>query len=78
DAAGNVVPGTTYLLVDFESKQAVGVGFTPSIVLKGPASATLKGGAEGVQAEDGRSMGGNYSWSFTLTPHALYLPLVTR
>lgn len=78
DAAGNVVPGTTYLLVDFDSNKTVGVGFEPSVPLKGAATATLKGGAAGVQAEDGRTMGGDYSWSFTLQPQELFLPLVTR
>lgn len=78
DASGAVVPGVTYLMVDFDSNTVVGVGFEPSVPLKGAATATLKGGAEGVQAEDGRTMGGNYSWGFTLQPHELFLPLVQR
>ena len=67
DGSGNVIPGTTYLLVDFASSKTVGVGFEPSAPIKGTFTATLNGGAAGVQAEDGRTMGGNYTWSFTLT-----------
>ncbi|MCX6047681.1 MAG: hypothetical protein NT075_21495, partial [Chloroflexi bacterium] len=78
DASGNVVPGSTYLLVDFESNKTIGIGFAPSVPLKGAASATLKGGAGGVQAEDGRTMGGDYAWSFTLQPSQIFLPLITR
>ena len=78
DASGAVVPGVTYLMVDFDSNTVVGVGFEPDVPLKGAATATLKGGVDGVQAEDGRTMGGNYSWSFTLQPHELFLPLVQR
>ncbi len=78
DAGGNLIPGTTYLLVDFDSSKTVGVGFAPSTPLKGSFTATLAGGAGGVQAEDGRTMGGNYSWNFTLQPTELFLPLVAR
>ncbi|MFN8492479.1 MAG: hypothetical protein U0350_33065 [Caldilineaceae bacterium] len=78
DANGNVVPGTTYLLVDFDSNKVIGVGFTPSAPTPGSFTATLKGGADGVQAEDGRTLGGNYSWSFTLQPNQVFLPLVNR
>jgi len=78
DASGNPIPGTTYLLVDFDSSKTVGVGFAPNAPLKGAFTATLAGGTGGVQAEDGRTMGGNYSWSFTLQPTELFLPLVTR
>ncbi len=76
--AATVIPGTTYLLVDFDSSKTVGVGFEPSSPLKGAFTATLSGGAAGVQAEDGRTMGGNYSWSFTLQPNEIFLPLVAR
>lgn len=78
DSGGNVVPGTTYLLVDFASSKTVGVGFQPSVPFKGAVTATLKGGAGGVQAEDGRTMGADYTWSFTLQPNELFLPLVRR
>jgi len=78
DASGNPVSGTTYLLVDFNSSKTVGVGFEPNTPLKGAFTATLNGGAAGVQAEDGRTMGGNYTWSFTLQPNEIFLPLVTR
>lgn len=78
DSSGNVVVGTTYLLVDFDSNKTVGVGFQSSTPLKGAVTATLKGGAGGVQAEDGRTMGADYTWSFTLQPAELFLPLVAR
>jgi hypothetical protein len=78
DAAGNVVPGAAYLLVDFDSNKTIGVGFEPSALVQGTFTATLRGGVNGVQAEDGRTLGGDYSWSFTLRPNAVYLPLINR
>lgn len=80
DANGAPVAGTTYLLVDFDSNKAYGVGFEPGAPLNGAFTATLAGGAAGVQAEDGRTMGGNYTWSFTLkAPEvSVYLPLITQ
>jgi hypothetical protein len=78
DAAGNTIQGESYLLVDFESNKTIGVGFAPSTPLSGALTATLKGGPDGVKAEDGRTMGGNYVWSFTLQPLKVHLPLVTR
>lgn len=78
DSGGNVIAGTTYLLVDFASSKTVGVGFQPSAPLKGAVTAVLKGGTGGVQAEDGRTMGADYTWSFTLQPTELFLPLVAR
>jgi hypothetical protein len=29
-------------------------------------------------AEDGRTMGGDYRWAFTLQPNELFLPVVMR
>jgi hypothetical protein len=81
DANNQPVPGSTYLLVDFDSNKTVGVGFTPSGAVSGSYKAVLKGGASGVQAEDGRTMGGDYTWTFTLDAPApgssIYLPLVS-
>lgn len=78
NAAGNVIPGAGYLLVDFASNNTVGVGFVPSQPVMGRVTATLAGGPAGVQAEDGRTMGADYTWSFTLQPHELFMPLVNR
>ncbi|MEZ4865871.1 MAG: hypothetical protein R3C14_31445 [Caldilineaceae bacterium] len=78
DANGQPVVGTTYFMVDFASSKTVGIGFTPSTPTPGKFTATLKGGAGGVQAEDGRTMNDNYSWSFTLQPEQIFLPLVVR
>ena len=78
DSAGNVIPGTTYLLVDFDGTKTVGVGFVPNSPLKGAFTATLKGGAGGAQAADGRTMGADYTWSFTLKPTEVFMPLVAR
>lgn len=81
DANNNPVPGSTYLLVDFDGTKAVGVGFAPNGAVSGSFKAVLKGGANGVQAEDGRTMGGDYTWSFTLDApvpgSSIYLPLVS-
>ena len=78
DANGNVVPGTSYLLVNLDSTAALGVGFQPSSTAKGQFTATLKGGAAGIQAEDGRLMDTDYKWSFTLQPEQIFLPLINR
>ncbi|MFN8445949.1 MAG: hypothetical protein U0175_34480 [Caldilineaceae bacterium] len=77
DGLSNPVQGKSYYLTD-EAGNVIGVGFEPNMLLKGPASAILKGGANGVQAVDGRTMGGDYSWSFTLQPSELFLPLLSR
>ena len=78
DASGNVVPGTIYLLADFNSSKTVGVGFEPAKPIKGTFTATLTGGTSGVQAEDGRAMGANYNWTFSLQPDQTFLPVVLR
>lgn len=78
DASGNVIPGTIYLLADFNSSKTVGVGFEPATPIKGTFTATLAGGTSGVQAEDGRTMGANYNWTFTLQPDQTFLPVVLR
>ena len=78
DASGNVIPGTIYLLADFNSSKTVGVGFEPAKPIKGTFTATLAGGTSGVQAEDGRTMGANYNWTFSLQPEQIYLPVVLR
>jgi hypothetical protein len=78
DAGGNALPGSYYLLTDAEQDSIVGVGFTPNVSYKGAASAVLKGGSGGVMAEDGRTMGGDYSWSFTLKPNETFLPIITK
>lgn len=79
DANGVTMAGKTYLLVDFDSQKLVGVGFRPESQLNGNFTATLKGGDAGVQAHDGRTMGGDYQWSFTLTTaHTIFMPLVIQ
>ena len=79
DATGAAVAGETYLLVDFDSQELVGIGFRPTSLRNGTFTATLKGGAGGVQTNDGRTMGGDYQWSFTLTTlHTIFIPLVSR
>ena len=79
DSTGSAVAGTTYYLTNVAG-EAIGIGFQPNTPINGAASATLKGGANGVKAVDGRTMGGDYSWSFTLQApvRAIYLPLVDR
>jgi len=77
-ADGNPIPGEIYLLTDFNSSKAVGIGFSPTAIVQGTVTATLKGGPTGVQAEDGRTMGADYSWSFGLQTPVIYLPLVSR
>ena len=78
DATGTVIPGEFYLLTDFESSTVNGIGFQPTTARSGAFTATLKGGAAGVQSTDGRTMGGDYVWTFRLTGNQLFLPLVSR
>lgn len=78
DASGNPVPGNSYLLTDFNSSKVVGIGFEATGIVRGAMTATLKGGTSGVQAEDGRTMGADYTWSFNLQSPVIYLPLVSR
>ncbi|MEZ4658611.1 MAG: hypothetical protein R2911_13655 [Caldilineaceae bacterium] len=78
DASGKAIAGTSYLLVDFNSSKTVGVGFTPNAAVGGNVTATLKGGAGGVQAEDGRTMGADYNWSFALQAPQYFLPIVMK
>lgn len=82
DSNGQVVQGTSYFLSDLDGN-VIGVGFQPTTPFNGPASATLTGGANGVQSADGRTMGSDYSWKFTLNPapslaNTIFLPLINR
>ena len=77
DGSSNTVQGKSYYLTD-EAGNVIGIGFEPNTLLKGAASAVLKGGANGVQAVDGRTMGGDYTWSFALQPSEIFLPLLSR
>jgi hypothetical protein len=78
DASGAVVPGTFYLLTNDSLDQIVGIGFDSTGLLKGQYTATLKGGTSGVQSVDGRTMGGDYTWTFTLNSPAIALPVISR
>lgn len=79
DAAGNVVPGNSYLLVNLDSTVAYGIGFQPRSRLNGQFTALLKGSPTGVTAVNGnRIMGADYTWQFTLQAPQLFLPLVAR
>ena len=78
DAQGNVLTGEYYFLVNAEGTKIIGVGFKPNIKFAGNATATLVGGPNGAKAEDGRTMGGNYSWTFAyqFDPQGVYMPLL--
>jgi hypothetical protein len=78
DANNLLVPGSTYLLTNDGLDQIIGIGFDPTAILDGAFTATLKGGPAGVQSLDGRTMGGDYSWSFTMQPYTIALPLVRK
>lgn len=80
DASGNAVAGELYFLTDVAGTQVTGIGFQPATALTGEFTATLKGGAPGVQAIDGRTMNENYVWSFTLQTagRSIFLPLIAR
>ncbi len=78
DAAGQTVPGSTYLLVLLDGQTVIGAGFRPDHPLAGKYTAILKGGAAGVKAEDGRTLNTDYPWSFTLAPQTVFLPLTVQ
>lgn len=84
DTNGQLVPGELfYLTDDLTGTEVVGLSFEPSIRLTElmTYTVTLKGGAGGITAVDGRQMGTNYTWNFT-TPDELefniYLPLARK
>lgn len=77
DSTGAVVAGVTYYLTNVEG-DAIGIGFRPNTPIIGAASASLKGGADGVKTVDGRTMGDDYKWSFTLTPPTIYMPVLSK
>lgn len=78
DENGNTVPGAAYQLVLLDEQKVVGLGFRPNHMLVGKFTATLKGGANGIKAEDGRTLNGDYSWSFTLAPQTVFMPLAVQ
>ncbi len=78
DASGNPLAGEYSLLTDADTANIVGVEFRPANIYNGAMSATLAGGPSGVMAEDGRTMGGNFSWSFVFETLAIFLPVVQR
>jgi hypothetical protein len=81
DEGGNVLTGDYYFLLNAEGTKIVGIGFTPSADYQGKATATLLGGPDGAKAEaDGRTMGGNYVWSFTweFDKPNIYLPALNK
>ena len=83
---GLPVFGRIERLLSFDETQVYGVRFTPWSPLAPftPYRALLSGGAAGVTAADGRTMGGNYSWSFVTGAAApssattVSLPMVHR
>jgi hypothetical protein len=81
NAQGQIVAGQSYLLTDQSGQNIIGIGFAPNQALSGPVSATLKGGPNGVRSGDGRIMGEDYSWSFTMSETSgktTFLPVVLR
>jgi hypothetical protein len=78
DASGNVLTGDFYLLTDAETASIVGVEFRPSGVYNGVMNATLLGGQQGARALDGRTMGANFTWTFTYSTPQVFLPTVQR
>ena len=77
DSKGAAIAGVNYYLTNTEG-DAIGIGFRPNTPIIGAASATLKGGADGVKTVDGRTMAADYKWSFTLTPPTIYIPVLSK
>lgn len=82
-ADGTPVTGELHFLTNLD-EQIVGLSFQPAGLLADGASytATLKGGANGVRATDGRQMLADYTWRFTASAALgltqVYLPMVAR
>jgi hypothetical protein len=82
-ADGTPVAGELRFLTNLD-EQVVGLSFQPTELLVDGASytATLKGGASGIRATDGRQMTTDYAWRFTASASVgltqLYLPVVAR
>lgn len=84
---GTGVTGEIEHITNLDSTAVLGLRLTPAQRLQGETSytVTVKGGATGVTATDGRQMPADYRWSFTVgvseaTPDdfPLFLPLVNR
>jgi hypothetical protein len=78
DATGNPIPGNAYFLVNAEGTKIIGIGLRPTVPYEGAATATLLGGPDGVKAEDERTMGGNYVWSFSLQSNSVFMPALSK
>jgi hypothetical protein len=83
DADGNPVDGELAYITDLEGDKVIGLSLTPAGGLAGERryTVTVKGGAAGVTAEDGRQMPADYSWTFTTgvrAQQAIFLPLVQK
>lgn len=80
DANNIPVAGTFEYITNLDQDKAVGLSFTPNQPLSGDKKYTVvvKGGANGVTAEDMRQMSGDYRWTFTTGLAELFLPNVTR
>lgn len=80
DAGGNLIAGTVEFITDLDGEQIIGLRLTPSapLPLGATFTATLEGGAGGVQAADGRTMPQDYSWSFTVANEQIFLPVMVR
>ena len=78
DAAGNPIVGEFYFLLNAEGTKILGIGLRPTVPYEGTATATLVGGPNGAKAEDGRTMGGDYVWSFALQVTDMFMPTLKK
>lgn len=74
------VAGTFEYITNLDQDKALGLSFRPDQPLSGEKKYTVvvKGGANGVTAEDNRQMSADYKWSFTTGLAELFLPAVMR
>lgn len=84
---GTVVTGEIEHIINLDGTAVLGIRLTPAQRLQGEMTytVTVKGGATGVTAADGRQMPADYRWSFTVgasqavpDDFPLFLPLVSR
>ena len=83
DANGQPVAGTISLLTNLDGDKVIGASFKPTSALAALSSfsAKLKGGANGVTAEDGRQMPADYAWTFKTGKQegkVVFLPLIRK
>lgn len=80
NASNQLVAGTPTYLYNLDKTEIIGFSFKPSATLLDGETytVTIRGGANGIRAKDGRQMPADFSWKFEVESYQIYLPVVKR